>query len=567
MDTLDRIESYFEESGESFTIYVCEQRFAVGRGHDFFRKYQGTDNIVSTNTTIKKLIKRIIAWTESNVPNVAELIKKCFFAEAVTSPANILDIISALSKLFSLHQHQAVGPKVIDPIIIQEGGVSPRYLAQLVSLHKESILQPAIIIILKDNDFDRAKQMLSKCPHGINVKMIRNSGKCEIYKIINCGADSVNEFLDSYALQCFSTCSRTPRTILNGADWENNPILYKYSPLIFKIRSNLLFDEKEEVRDDIAFLLTDLEHSHSEESNRDVLITSFLCMTKLFSVFCNDKGGKELDDALKLANSLENPLLVAHTYRYANLMTNISNDEREKMLGEARRIFSQYNVEDHAIYCENNALVNQFYTNYIDIRRFQAMQQEAINNVPGMVGMSHILNNTGVAHLYAGRPEDAIEYFNKGLDYARDRIVQKVALKANIIVAKAYCLEKIDEREMRITLNYIFDNLGIHKLPFLSANYVMNILAVAAMQDVDLVSSFAEDYPIIQVLQNALSPNQLGSGSLVQQLGVLCKRYSVFADLGFNDLNMPIEVTPIGGIRANFIENRGVNPSFFNVWL
>ena len=561
------IEKFFVETSEGFTIYVCEQRFAVGQGSDYFKKFKGTDNLISSDPAIKKVIRKILAWTQKNVPNIADLIKKCFFAEELASPVSIIDIITALSKLFSVNEHQAVGPKVLDPIIIQEGGVSARYLAQLISLHKESILRPAIIILLQDNDFDRAKSLLSKCPNGINVKMIRNSGKCEMFKVINCGASDIDEFLSSYAMQCFSTCSCTSRKILLNEEWADNSILRYYSPLVFKIRSNLLFDEKDVVRDDISTLISDISSNVSSNSSEDKLLLSFQCMAKLFQVYCNDKGGQDLFDALSIAKELDNPLLLAHTYRYANLFTNCTLSEREDMLATGRKLFSSHGVEDHAIYCENNLLVNQFYTNYIDIRRFCEMQQEALNNVPGLVGMSLILNNTGVAHLYSGRPDDAISYFEKGLDYSRERIVQRLGLMTNIIIAKAYYMETIEEREIRVVLNYIFDNLGTERLPFLAANYVTNILAVALAQKEHLAHELVVEYPIHQVISNALTPNQLGSGSLMLQLSALAQHYSSFSSLGLDDFAFPQQHSIVTGIRSNFVQNRCLNPTIFNAWL
>ena len=44
----------------------------------------------------------------------------------------------------------------------------------------------------KDNDFERAKRLLSECPNGINVKMLRNSGEEITYKVID---ESGNEVL------------------------------------------------------------------------------------------------------------------------------------------------------------------------------------------------------------------------------------------------------------------------------------------------------------------------------------------------------------------------------------
>lgn len=561
------IEKYFEETSEGFTIYVCEQRFAVGQGNDYFKKFKGTDNMISSDPAIKKVIRKILSWTQKNIPNVADLIKKCFFPEELASPLSIIDIITALSKLFSVNEHQAVGPKVLDPIIIQEGGVSAKYLAQLISLHKESILRPAIIILLKDNDFERAKSLLSRCPNGINVKMIRNSGRCEMFKVINCGANDVDDFLSSYAMQCFSTCSCTARKILLNEEWADNSALRYYSPLIFKIRSNLLFDEKDVVRSDISSLISMLSDAISSGNRNDNLLLSFLCMAKLFQVYCNDKGGQDLTDALSIAKEVDNHLLLAHTYRYANLFVTKTLSEREEMLAKGRELFSAHGVEDHALYCENNLLVNQFYTNHIDVRRFCALQQEALNNVPGLVGMSLILNNTGVAHLYSGRPDDAISYFEKGLDYSRERIAQRLGLMTNIIIAKAYYLEKIEEREIRILLNYIFDNLGTDRLPFLAANYVANILAVTLAQENQLTYELVAEYPIHQVIANALTPNQLGSGSLILQLNALAQRYPAFASLGLDDFQFPRQHSTVTGVRANFVQNRCLNPTIFNAWL
>lgn len=58
-----------------------------------------------------------------------------------------------LVNFFQLSLHQAAGPDVIDPIIIEEGNVFSRYLTQLVNLHKESILRPTIIVILQGQRF------------------------------------------------------------------------------------------------------------------------------------------------------------------------------------------------------------------------------------------------------------------------------------------------------------------------------------------------------------------------------------------------------------------------------
>lgn len=159
---MENIRDFFKETEEAFTIYVVEQRFVVGRGADYFRSYKGKENYIDTNHLMKKRIFQILQGINKKIPDSAELIKNCF---NLVSPVGLIDIITSLSKIFTVQEHQAAGPDVIDPIIIQEGDILPKYVNQIVALHKTSILRPTIIILLKDNDFSRAKILLSGCPH------------------------------------------------------------------------------------------------------------------------------------------------------------------------------------------------------------------------------------------------------------------------------------------------------------------------------------------------------------------------------------------------------------------
>lgn len=563
MNNSENITSFFQESEYGFMVYVVEQRFAVGRGAEYFRSFKGKENLIDTNRMIKKRISNILKWIQKNVPNVATMVEGIY---GYTNPIDIASIISAFSKLFAIEEHQAAGPEVIDPIIIQEGTVLPKYLNQMIALHKSSILRPAIIILLKDNDFERAKAILSGCPNGCYLKLIRNSGDCEIHKVVNTGADDIESFLDAFAMQCFSTCSKTKHDILMNKEWADNSIVKKYSPLLLKIRTNLLFDEKNEVTDALNDLVKELEAILPTSNSENRLIRSFECMARLNQVYCQDYGGKNLKTALTLAKYVDNDILLAHVYRYARLMDNINKKDSDDLLETAQKIFQSHHMEDHALYCWNNRLVAQFYTDKINLREFSAMQEEAIYNVPGLVGMSHLLNNTGVAHLVTGNPDEAFEYFEKALQYARDpnRIVQKIAILCNIIITKAYCFQKIDETELRKTMNLIFDGMR-DRLPFISARYVMNIISVAFMQSSSIGQTLLSEYPVENLINKGLLSNRMGSSQLLLQMGILANKYSDFTLI--QTCIKPPEIDSVNGIRREFIIRYGLNPFFFSTWL
>jgi len=562
---MEDVRNFFHETQEAFTIYVVEQRFVVGRGHEYFKSFIGKDNLIADDSALKRRINKILIWAQSHVPNVAELVKLCFTSSGLFSPTNIVDIITALSNLFSIEKHQAVGPEIIDPLIIQEGKISKKYLSQLVALHQESILQPAIIILLMDNDFERAKSLVSKCPNGINVKFIRNSGESIIYKIINNGAEDTAEFIDLFSKQCFSTCSSTKRDILLSEPQNNKSLVTTYAPHIFRFRSLLVEeDNSTKTLNEINFILRSVIEYNASTEKDEKIKDSLLCMLKLFKVYCLDRCTPDMQDAFKISQALGNDILHAHVLRYSNFLYNISFDEKNEMLKEASIIFERNNVEDHAIYCTNNYLINQFYTEHIDIKEFYSMQEKAVYNVPGLVGMSYIFNNTGVAFMYAHRFDEAMESFNKGLAYAKFRPMQKLGLMTNLMIAKKCCLINIANEEIyRLTTN-IFDIYGCDNSPFLTANFIVNILSITADYDYSFATELIRRFPIITLIQNALSCGQFGTGSLSLQLALLQNKYERLLPITFKFPNIK---TPISGIRMRFLQHHILHPTIFNAWL
>lgn len=561
------IAKLFRPVDDVFTVYVVEQRFAVGRGYDYLHSYLNTANYVTTDEQIKSRFARIINNIGKNVAPVSSLLS--LFSTEIPI-ASISEVITALCKLFTVHEHQAAGPDVIDPIILQEGKITRRMLTNLININKDSIIAPSIIIILKDNNFERAKQLLSECPDGINIKMIRNSGEETVYKVVNCGANNITEFIESFSEQCFSTCSKTKRDLLLNTEWANDPIVSKYSPSLFKIRASLLFDQKNEIRSELTQTILDIG-SETPSSSRDTdIINCILCVARLFSAFCNDAGGKDIIESHRLAQELNNNILLGHVYRYAEFLPGCSESEKVDLYDKGYQIFRDNQMVDHAIYCKNNKLIHQFYSSSVFPEMFREMQEEAVNSVPGMVGLSHIYNNVGVAYLYCGDSSTAINFFKHGLDYAKyqDRIVQRLALKSNEMIARSYSFDIISEQELYLLLRQIFDGMGLNRLPFLSADYVLNVLSVAYHQNVKLGAELIHHFPVKELIDRSFATNTMGSGERLLQMQYLAAYYGDTFPL-LNVCNIPPQIyltTPCGK-KEEFILRYGFSPFEFNTWL
>lgn len=559
------VEKIFYNDTNIFTIFVVEQRFVVGRGHEYFNKFVNTEHFFDSEEKMKQFYKKIVDKIQESVTPVSKSIANILTGNYI---ASISDVITSLCKLFTVTEHQAAGPKVIDPIIIQEGEITKKSLTKIINIHKCSILRPAIIILLKDNDFERAKKLLSECPNGINIKMIRNSGEEITYKVINCGADDITGFIDSYSEQCYSTCSNTKLEILSNSDWVDNPVVSQFSPLLFRFRSNLLMDQKEEVSSQLNKTICDIT-TYSAENNKDnILLRNMECVARLYRVFCNDCGGNDIIKAKELAEFLNNDILLAQVYKCADLIPGCSQTEKLELYDKAYNIFKSNNMEDHAIYCRNNMLIEQFYSDSVFVEDFKDMSIEAINNVPGMVGLTHIFNNVGVAFLYCGLAAEAIDIFNRGLEYARfqNRTVQKLALESNKLIAESYSFNIIDENRIRFLIRQIFDGMGTKRLPFLSADYLLNILSVAYHQNVSLGYELINTYPIVELINESFKRNLLCASERILLLQYLSTHYGEKCPL-IHICKIPKIPNTARGKRMEFILKYGYNPFDFSTWM
>lgn len=562
---MEDVKSFFKEDNNKFTIYVVEQKFVIGRGLDYFKSYKGKSNYIDTDALAQKRIYKIYSWIEKKIPSIADMIKIGF---SEFSPTGLVEIVVSLNKLFGSQVHQAAGPEVIDPIIIQEGKVIKKYITNIINLHKNSFLCPTIIILLKDNDFERAKDLLCECPNGTCVKFIRNNGKCEIDNIINTGVENINSFIESFSEQCFSTCSKTKHDILLNKEWAANSIVKLYAPRLLRYRASLLCDEKDEIKRFLDECISELVTYSELSDNENVLRKSFLCIAKLYRVFCNDYGPTDIRDAYNIAKELDDQLLMAYVFKLAFFFENISVNEQNNMLQQANKIFIQNNMNDNAIYCKNNMLIRQFDFGNIYAKQFSEMLEDAISDVPGLVGMPHLYNNAGIAYMMSAAPDKALELFDKGIEYAPtvDRQVQYFAILCNQMITKSYYGESIEFSSIRRIFTQIFDGMVYnHHLPFISARYIMNLLVIALKENKDWGKELLQQFDIISLFNDGLKNNAIGSGQLLKQLDYVDQK------LPQNNIKLqchvPSRVIETTGRRKKFIEETGLNPFYFFTWL
>lgn len=555
------IEERLNPSLTNATVNIVTYTFRMKYGKKYFEKFLTTPHYMSSSHKLQNYWNKTINLIRTKQTNIIELIQTLENSDNIKKSV----VFETLSMLLQIIPAIAVNIEVLDPIIIEINKDTLKTASKIVNNFKSSPIRPIIILLLDKNTSSAViEEILKKLPIDLKVAIHKDSGETEVITVLNnIGADSVEDFMDSYSSQCFCTCCHTKQSILIR-DMKESNIVSILSTLLIKCHSYLLQDNKKSAQEDIKYIHSLLTHSYIESD----LLKMFTCILSLYNVYATDKGGTSILTAINLSRELNNPLMEAFVDRFAHFIPNTSYKEKSEILLKASEIFNKKNVFDHKIYCINNMLTYSFYSESLDTRKFNDLLGEATSNVPGLAGMSILYNNAGTAELYNRNPDIALIRYKEGLDYARanNRPAQRIGLMGNIIITESLLGIKHDSQYFIRGFNDIINMPNTRNLPFIQANGMMNFLASAIFEkNFEAVKEITTSQNFKEVLIRSLRDNEMGTGSLIEQLNVLLKKSQ--GHLNFDYLKCPSHHSIISGIRHNYISENGFNPAIGNAWL
>lgn len=555
------IEERLNPSLTNATVNIVTYTFRMKYGKKYFEKFLTTPHYMSSSHKLRNYWNKTINLIRTKQTNIIELVQTLEKSDNIKKSV----VFETLSMLLQIIPAIAVNIEVLDPIIIEINKDTLKTASKIVNNFKSSPIRPIIILLLDKNTSSTViEEILKKLPIDLKVAIHKDSGETEVITVLNnIGADSVEDFMDSYSSQCFCTCCHTKQSILIR-DMKESNIVSILSTLLIKCHSYLLQDNKKSAQEDIKYIHSLLTHSCIESD----LLKMFTCILSLYNVYATDKGGTSILTAINLSRELNNPLMEAFVDRFAHFIPNTSYKEKSEILLKASEIFNKKNVFDHKIYCINNMLTYSFYSESLDTRKFNDLLGEATSNVPGLAGMSILYNNAGTAELYNRNPDIALIRYKEGLDYARanNRPAQRIGLMGNIIITESLLGIKHDSQYFIRGFNDIINMPNTRNLPFIQANGMMNFLASAIFEkNFEAVKEITTSQNFKEVLIRSLRDNEMGTGSLIEQLNVLLKKSQ--GHLNFDYLKCPSHHSIISGIRHNYISENGFNPAIGNAWL
>ena len=105
--------------------------------------------------------------------------------------------------------------------------------------------------------------------------------------------------------------------------------------------------------------------------------------------------------------------------------------------------------------------------------------------------------------------------------------------------------------------------LGTHDTVFLTANYMANIIAIAANDNVNLANKVIEDFSLNALFDKALNPNMLGFQSLYHQLNMIKEKYPRVR-LKTRKMNV---AALLNNQRTTYMKKNLQHPTIYNTWL
>ncbi|TRD13755.1 hypothetical protein FEV53_19995 [Palleronia caenipelagi] len=187
-------------------------------------------------------------------------------------------------------------------------------------------------------------------------------------------------------------------------------------------------------------------------------VNALWVLFSLWDLYLHENRPDALDQSMQRAAEIGSDLLVAHCQRLMNLSAGYSAYSRHS-LETAEKTFRRFNQTPMAIYCRNNALLNDMHSTGRTTDAFQDLIDEATEVCPNIFSMVRLFNNAGVGAMLDSRFDEALEFFERSQTF-NALPIHRFGLEVNALVCRYMMGDSPREEELeRIVLRVERANL------------------------------------------------------------------------------------------------------------
>jgi len=194
----------------------------------------------------------------------------------------------------------------------------------------------------------------------------------------------------------------------------------------------------------------------------------------LWDLYLHENRPESLDRAMERASEIGSDLLVAHCQRLTNLTAGYSAYSRHS-LESAEMTFRRFNQAPMAIYCKNNALLNDLHSEGRTTDAFKDLIDEAAEICPNIFSMVRLVNNAGVGAMLDSRYEEAFDLFERSRKF-NALPIHRLGLEVNTLLCRfmtgeALRADDLERIVIRVERSNLDKRYGYHQ-----AIILLNIL-------------------------------------------------------------------------------------------
>ena len=203
-------------------------------------------------------------------------------------------------------------------------------------------------------------------------------------------------------------------------------------------------------------------------------LNSLWVLFSLWDLYLHENRSEALDSALVRASEIGSDILVAHCQRLTNLSSGYSAYSRHN-LGLAEMTFRRFNQTPMAIYCKNNALLNDLHSEGRTTDAFKELIDEATDICPNIFSIVRLLNNAGVGAMLDSRYDEAFEFFDRSKKF-NALPIHRLGLEVNTLLCRFMVGDTLAEEDLeRIVIRVERSNLD-NRYGYHQAILLLNIL-------------------------------------------------------------------------------------------
>lgn len=411
---------------------------------EFFKRNSPAKEIVGDHDKLSALHQQIHRRIKYEQPRrkVGNYISGLLSAADVTNTGFAFNLGGLLSQ-----QTPCAAPITLPSlIIIHENEITAEQLSSFFSLFKQVEPQycPAFIFV-SESQLGKAASVLAACGSDIDVLTLTPEGVGKLAMKAE-ATDSLQDFLKLFLAEADGSCLASDPAGFDFAGSDRGRLLELGVDMLriqSLFRQGRKFDSKALIEALERKILALREATADAELSREYLYMRALL--DLWYVFVTEDRRDRVQNAIAIADFLGDDLLLAHALKQIDMLHGYGALTRQHLM-RAKNVFLSNAEMEHALFVDNNAVVNDFYVGADCSGAASNMSDFVLEFCPYIRRSTTFHSNAGIANLIVGQEQQSLDYFHRAVEGSGPP-VNKLTSEINLMIARFVGGDSLDPSE------------------------------------------------------------------------------------------------------------------------